>query len=48
MYYIFLAAIILTILRIVALNKCRKRNKARAGKVALHKNIVELSNVGRK
>lgn len=48
MYYIFLAAIILTILRIVALNKCRKRNKARAGNVALQKNIIELSKKGKK
>lgn len=48
MYYIFLAAIVLTILRIVILDICRKRNKARAGKVALQKNIIELSKRGKK
>jgi hypothetical protein len=48
MYYIFLAAIVLTILRIVILGKCRKRKKEKAGKVALHKNIIELSKKGKK
>lgn len=48
MYYIFLAAIILTILRIVIIDRYRKRKKAKAGKVTLQKNIIELSNRGKK
>lgn len=48
MYYIFLAAIVLTILRIVILDICRKSKKEKAGKVALQKNIIGLSKKGKK
>ena len=46
MYYIFLATIILTIIRIVMIDKCRKRKKGIAGKVTLKRNIIELSKKG--
>lgn len=48
MYYVFIATIILAILRMVITERCRKRKKIKAGRVTLQKNIIELSKKGKK
>lgn len=48
MYYVFLVTILLSVIRVVMLERSRKRKKCKAGNVSLRNNIVELSRKGKK